>query len=93
MNMTATGHICTWMQPLMDATAHGRNRSWMVQKIMLQHLYITANGCDRYRTLQHMDFTADGRNCYGSSQLMDVTADGCDCYRTLQLMDFNRTYS
>ena len=32
-NATATGHIRTWMQPLMDARAHERNRSWMVQKM------------------------------------------------------------
>ena len=34
MNVTATtGHIPTWMQPLMDARAHGRNRLWTVQKM------------------------------------------------------------
>ena len=33
MTVTATGHIRTWMQPLMDARAHGRNRSWTVQKM------------------------------------------------------------
>ena len=33
MNVTATGHIRTWMQPLMDTRAHGRNRLRTVQKM------------------------------------------------------------
>ena len=33
MNVTATLHIRTWMQPLMDARAHGQNRLWTVQKM------------------------------------------------------------
>ena len=77
-----------WMQPLMDARAHGRNRSWMVQKMNVTALvYFTTDGHDRYRTLQHMDFTADGRDSYRTLQHMDITADGRDRYRTLQYMD------
>ena len=31
--VTATGHIRTWSQPLMDARAHGQNRLGTVQKM------------------------------------------------------------
>ena len=33
MNVTATEHIRSWMQTLMGARAHGRTRSWTVQKM------------------------------------------------------------
>ena len=33
MNVTATGRIRSWMQPLMDARALGQNRLRTVQKI------------------------------------------------------------
>ena len=33
MNVTAIGHIRTWMQPLMEARALGRNRLWTLQKM------------------------------------------------------------
>ena len=43
---------------------------------------ITADGCDRYRTLQHMDITADGRNRYRTLQHMYITANGRDRLKT-----------
>ena len=33
MNVTATGHIRKWMQPLMGANAHGRKSLWTEQKM------------------------------------------------------------
>ena len=76
MNVTGTGHIRTWMQPLMDARAYGRNRLRTVQKMNVTALvlHIAADRRDRFRTLQRMDYTADGRDRYRTSKHMDFTA-------------------
>ena len=64
MNVTATGHIRTWMQPQMNAREPGRNGLWTVQKTESYSTFISPPmdviATEHYSTwiLPPMDVTA-----------------------------------
>ena len=76
MDLTATGHIRTWMQPLIDARVHGQNRLFTVMQVNLIALVYYRQWTLPLQNITDIDFTADGRDRCRNIQHMDFISGG-----------------